>query len=99
MDPFGHPAGAVAARVLHFALELRAFVTGYVYGGGYKPLRHPTAPSLSRAGVWLVIPDLAVGLPVLRALSLWMVPRRSSRHQREISDQGGAPRWSPLRSA
>ena len=36
----------------------------------YKPLRHPTAPSLSLTGVWLVIPDHAVGLPVLRALSL-----------------------------
>src|SRR4029077_19758471 len=36
----------------------------------YKPLRHPIAPSLSLAGVWLVIPDRAVGLPVLRALSL-----------------------------
>src|SRR5208337_4261896 len=36
----------------------------------YKPLRHPTAPSLSLAGVWSVIPDLALGLPVLRALSL-----------------------------
>ncbi len=36
----------------------------------YKPLRHPTAPSLSLAGVWLVIPDHAMGFPVLRALSL-----------------------------
>ena len=36
----------------------------------YKPLRHPTAPGLSLAGVWLVIPDHAMGLPVLRALSL-----------------------------
>jgi hypothetical protein len=36
----------------------------------YKPLRHPTPPSLSLAGVWLVIPDHALGLPVLRALSL-----------------------------
>src|ERR1700722_3117615 len=35
----------------------------------YKPLRHPTPPSLSLAGVWLVIPDHALGLPVLRALS------------------------------
>src|ERR1700691_4416718 len=24
----------------------------------YKPLRHPTVPSLSLTGVWLVIPDL-----------------------------------------
>ena len=36
----------------------------------YEPLRHPRAPSLSLAGVWLVIPDHALGLPVLRALSL-----------------------------
>src|SRR5271163_1253499 len=36
----------------------------------YKPLRHPTAPGLSLTGVRLVIPDLAVGLPVLRTLSL-----------------------------
>ena len=35
-----------------------------------KPLRHPKTPSLSLAGVWLVIPDHALGLPVLRALSL-----------------------------
>src|SRR5215472_13235735 len=36
----------------------------------YGPLRHPSAPSLSLAGVRLIIPDHAVGLPVLRALSL-----------------------------
>src|SRR5271168_1495961 len=36
----------------------------------YTPLRHPTVPSLSLTGVWLVIPDRALGLPVLRALSL-----------------------------
>ena len=35
----------------------------------YKPLRHPMRPA-SLAGVWLVIPDRALGLPVLRALSL-----------------------------
>src|ERR1017187_3383304 len=34
------------------------------------PLRHPRAPGLSLAGVRLVIPDLALGLPVLRTLSL-----------------------------
>jgi hypothetical protein len=37
----------------------------------YKPLRHPTAPGLSLAGVRLIIPDHALGLPVLRALSLY----------------------------
>ena len=36
----------------------------------YEPLRHPRAPSLSLAGVRLVIADHALGLPVLRALSL-----------------------------
>src|SRR5882757_2437513 len=36
----------------------------------YGPLRHPTAPGLSLAGVRLIIPDHALGLPVLRALSL-----------------------------
>src|SRR4030081_1090354 len=36
----------------------------------YEPLRHPRAPGLSLAGVRLVIPDHALGLPVLRALSL-----------------------------
>src|SRR5271166_4877052 len=41
----------------------------------YEPLRHPTAPSLSLAGVWLVIPDHPLGLPVLRALSfLYVLP-------------------------
>ena len=36
----------------------------------YRPLRHPRAPGLSLAGVRLIIPDHALGLPVLRALSL-----------------------------
>jgi hypothetical protein len=36
----------------------------------YEPLRHPKAPSLSLAGFRLVIADHALGLPVLRALSL-----------------------------
>src|SRR6201997_4458142 len=36
----------------------------------YEPLRHPSAPSLSLTGVRLIIPDHALGLPVLRALSL-----------------------------
>src|SRR6201997_1550460 len=35
-----------------------------------EPLRHPSAPSLSLTGVRLIIPDHAMGLPVLRALSL-----------------------------
>src|SRR6202008_3695804 len=36
----------------------------------YEPLRHPRAPGLSLAGVRLVIADHAMGLPVLRTLSL-----------------------------
>src|SRR5271170_3311415 len=36
----------------------------------YEPLRHPSAPGLSLTGVRLIIPDHAMGLPVLRALSL-----------------------------
>jgi hypothetical protein len=35
-----------------------------------EPLRHPKAPSLSLAGLRLVIADHALGLPVFRALSL-----------------------------
>jgi hypothetical protein len=43
---------------------------------GWSPDFH--SPPLHRAaGVWLVIPDLAVGLPVLRALSLCMRCRHS----------------------
>ena len=36
----------------------------------YEPLRHPRAPSLSLTGLRLVIADHALGLPVLRTLSL-----------------------------
>src|ERR1700716_4044602 len=36
----------------------------------YEPLRHPKAPDLSLAGIRLAIPDHAMGLPVLRTLSL-----------------------------
>src|SRR6516165_8047558 len=36
----------------------------------YWPLRHPSAPGLSLAGIRLIIPDHALGLPVLRTLSL-----------------------------
>src|SRR6516225_9780599 len=36
----------------------------------YEPLRHPSAPGLSLTSVRLIIPDHAVGLPVLRTLSL-----------------------------
>ena len=39
----------------------------------YEPLRHPMRPGLSLAGVRLVIPDHAQGLPVLRTLSFMYV--------------------------
>ena len=53
----------------------------------YWPLRHPSAPGLSLAGVRLIIPDHAVGLPVLRALSLCTCRRQypgaaAGRHPR-----------------
>src|SRR6266851_4467496 len=43
----------------------------------YEPLRHPSAPGLSLTGVRLIIPDHAMGLPVLRALSLCTCCRHS----------------------
>ncbi len=53
-------------------LELRSLPsTGITRLQRYnEPLRHPRAPSLSLAGVRLVIPAHALGLPVLRSLSL-----------------------------
>src|SRR5438128_4883154 len=42
----------------------------------YEPLRHPRAPGLSLTGFQLVIADHALGLPVLRALSLCTCCRR-----------------------
>ena len=36
----------------------------------YEPLRHPRAPGLSLAGIRLIIADHALGLPVLRTISL-----------------------------
>src|SRR5467141_2040103 len=36
----------------------------------YEPLRHPEAPGLSLTGSRLIIPDHALGAPVLRTLSL-----------------------------
>src|ERR1700746_398710 len=45
-------------------------LTRQLSGTHYEPLRHPSAPGLSLTGVRLIIPDHALGLPVLRALSL-----------------------------
>ena len=57
--------------MLFFCLELRSLPSPGVtrLQRYYEPLRHPAAPGLSLAGVRLVIPDHAVGLPVLRTLS------------------------------
>src|SRR5580693_8170539 len=54
------------------SLELRSLPsTGVTRLRRYcEPLRHPRAPDLSLAGVRLIIPDRALGPPVLRALSL-----------------------------
>src|SRR5208337_2527048 len=53
-------------------LELRSLPSAGVtrFQRYYEPLRHPRAPGLSLAGVRLIIPDHALGLPVLRTLSL-----------------------------
>src|SRR5258707_10417471 len=59
----------------------------------YEPLRHPRAPGLALTGVRLIIPDLAMGLPVLRALSLCTC----CRHYPGAAD-GRTPRsYSPVR--
>src|SRR5262252_4452059 len=51
-------------------------LTRQLSGTHYGPLRHPSAPGLSLTGVRLIIPDHAMGLPVLRALSLWTCRRQ-----------------------
>src|SRR5213592_500337 len=53
-------------------LELRSLPsTGVTRLPRYcEPLRHPRAPGLSLAGIRLIFPDHALGLPVLRTLSL-----------------------------
>ena len=55
-----HPSAGGTSTLLTHALP----------SAHYEPLRHPAAPGLSLAGVRLVIADHALGLPVLRALSL-----------------------------
>src|SRR6516164_10701292 len=56
----------------YVCLELRPLPsTGITRSQRYcEPLRHPSAPGLSLAGIRLIIPDHALGLPVLRTLSL-----------------------------
>src|ERR1700730_3302159 len=59
----------------------------------YEPPRHPSAPGLSLTGLRLIIPDHALGLPVLRALSLCTC----CRHYPGAAD-GRSPRSkSPIR--
>src|SRR5207344_1047622 len=59
----------------------------------YEPPRHPIAPVLSLTGLRLIIPDHALGLPVLRTLSLCTC----CRHYPGAAD-GRSPRSkSPLR--
>ena len=45
-------------------------LTRQLSGTHCEPLRHPSTPRPSLTGVWLIIPDHALGFPVLRALSL-----------------------------
>src|SRR6201986_5026110 len=59
----------------------------------YEPFRHPSAPGLSLAGVRLIIPDHAVGLPVLCALSLCTC----CRHYPGAADGVRVARKSPIR--
>ncbi|MGA8713450.1 MAG: hypothetical protein WB647_10565, partial [Roseiarcus sp.] len=59
----------------------------------YEPLRHHAAPGPSLAGVRLVIPDRAMGLPVLRALSFMYVPPPVPR----CSDWASSSLISPTR--
>ena len=61
----------------------------------YGPLRHPRAPGLSVTGVRLVVPDLALGLPVLRALSLCTC----CRHYPGTATGGTASLIRPVMSA
>jgi hypothetical protein len=71
----------------------------------YKPLRHPTAPGLSLAGVRLVIADHAAGLPVLRALTLCTCchhyPGAATRDMLRSFPQPyqSSPEWPPGRPA
>src|SRR6202521_5050488 len=58
-----------------------------------EPLRHPSTPRPSLTGVWLIIPDHALGFPVLRALSLCTC----CRHYPGAAE-GRIPRsYSPIR--
>ena len=59
-------------------------LTRQLSGTHYGPLRHPSAPGLSLAGVRLIIPDHALGFPVLRALSLCRCISEGNRRFKKI---------------
>jgi hypothetical protein len=76
----------------------------------YGPLRLPTAPGLSLAGVRLIIPDHALGPPVLRTLSLctcrrhypgaatgWMISLVTQPCQPSPKGSSGRPAHRPFR--
>ncbi len=71
----------------------------------YGPLRHPTAPGSSLAGLRLVIADHAVGLPVLRTLPLCTCcrhyPGAAAGDSRRSSPQSyqPSPHWQAGRPA
>src|SRR5436305_10117685 len=67
VSPTGAASGASGVRLQLTPLPSPGIARLQRY---YGPLRHPRAPGLSLAGVRLIIPDHALGLPVLRALSL-----------------------------
>jgi hypothetical protein len=77
MAGMGHRQTSTGSPRLASRLELRPLPSPSItrVQRYYEPLRHPSAPGLSLAGVRLIIPDLALGLPVLRALSLWTCRR------------------------
>src|SRR5262249_32692460 len=74
-EPFSELLGCPISRSLTTScvgLELRPLPSPGItrLHWYYGPLRHPSAPGLSLTGVRLIIPGHALGLPVLRALSL-----------------------------
>jgi len=60
------------------------------------PLRHSTAPGLSVTGVQLVVPDHALELPVLPALSLSTCPWRYLAPTGKAPPYHGAHRLLPI---
>src|SRR6266436_2100020 len=91
--------------------SIRVGISGLDSRAGARPLRHPRAPGLSLTGIRLIIPDHAMGLPVLRALSLCTCcrhypgaadgrsPRSKFTHPCQPSPEGlpGRPAHRPFR--